>query len=95
MSLHRRLHFFLGVHLLDRVVHRHRQEGRSRLLGPGEHGVHEGRRQARPDRVVDRHEVGLRLDQGQGVGDRLEALPAAVGDLHVGDGQVGAEAATD
>src|SRR5262249_33896987 len=40
-------------------------------------------------RVVDGNELGLGLDQGQGFGDRLEALAAAVDDLHVHEGDVG------
>ena len=39
------------------------------------------RRQARPGRVVDGHELRLRRGQRQRVGDRLEALRPAVGDL--------------
>ena len=92
----RRLHLLLVVDLLDRVGHRHAPAGPPRSSAALAKTLRDQRLgQAGPHGVVDGDELDLRLDQGQGVGDRLEALGAAVGDLHVHEGEVGAVAAAE
>ena len=50
--------------------------------GAGEYGVDQRRRQARPGGVVDGDKIRLYCRQCQRIGDRLEALRSAVGQLN-------------